>query len=243
MAFLFWHMPSKIPHRKKTVQYWNAQARWQKTWLEHGHYHQDIIPLITARTTPGWRVLDIGAGSGVLALPLWQKGCEVTALEPSQGMRALLREAAGHQLLPGLRIEASSWEELPLAQARDFHLILACNSLHLTSLEINLALAKAFQAQPQHVCLVTELDFLSADLPRHYHNFRLTWSRYLETDSSFAYHHLDELWEHHHHQEGRILSSAEKDTLKTRLVHQDGHYWLKNRSLVGLFWWSPISGH
>jgi len=38
---------------------------------------------------PGWKVLDIGAGNGVLSLPLCAIGCEVTALEPSWGMRSL----------------------------------------------------------------------------------------------------------------------------------------------------------
>ena len=47
-------------------------------------------PCLTTMVSPGWRVLDMGAGSGILSLPRCTIGCEVTAMEPSIGMRSLL---------------------------------------------------------------------------------------------------------------------------------------------------------
>ena len=48
-----------------------------------------------ARLGPGARVVDIGAGTGRVAIPLAAHGCDVIALEPSSGMMAKLREKAG----------------------------------------------------------------------------------------------------------------------------------------------------
>jgi len=158
-------------------------------------------------------------------------------------MRALLLEAAGQRPLSGLRIETRTWEEIPVGEAQGFHLILACNSLHLTSLGLNPALAKAFQTGAHHVCLITELDFLTDHLCLNYKDYRLVWSRALGIDSSLAYHHLEELWEHWQHQYGRAPDAREKNILRSRLIFEGGHYWLKSCSLVGLFWWSRATSY
>ena len=83
---------SAICHRVATVGFWDGYARWYKLWVEHNSYHAPIIDFLRQTVEPGWRVLDIGAGSGVLSLPLSAMGCEVTAIEPSIQMRRLLFE-------------------------------------------------------------------------------------------------------------------------------------------------------
>jgi len=83
-------MEQTICRKTATVGFWDGYARWYKLWMEHNHYHDRIIGMLTEHVAPGWRVLDIGSGNGVLSLPLCAIGCEVTALEPSVGMRNLL---------------------------------------------------------------------------------------------------------------------------------------------------------
>jgi SAM-dependent methyltransferase len=56
-------------------------------------------------------VADVGAGTGKLTRALVERGLEVTAVEPSDGMRARLEAE-----LPGVRALAGSGEELPLAE-------------------------------------------------------------------------------------------------------------------------------
>ena len=51
-------------------------------------------PCSETMVSHGWRVLDIGAGSGILSLPLCAIGCDGTAMEPSIGMRSLLYKEA-----------------------------------------------------------------------------------------------------------------------------------------------------
>ena len=59
---------------------------------------------------PGARVLDVGAGTGKLTRPLLERGVEVIAVEPVEGMRALLRRTA-----PAADLRAGQAEALPLA--------------------------------------------------------------------------------------------------------------------------------
>jgi SAM-dependent methyltransferase len=61
---------------------------------------------------PGRRVLDVGAGTGMLTRHLLARGAEVVAAEPVAGMRAALAEATPRALVVGARAEA-----LPLADA------------------------------------------------------------------------------------------------------------------------------
>ena len=202
---------------------------------------EQIISLISRNSSTGWKVLDIGAGSGILALPLKKMGCEVTALEPSRGMRALLRQAAGSRRLPKIKIDGRSWEQVPISMVQGFQLILACNSLHLTFLGFSLALAKIFQANPRHVCVISETGFLDAAVHQCYGNYHLKWQKNLKADSSMAYYSLKEAWDHFRHCWGRPPTSAEKTEIQAELKYQDNLYWLKQEANLTICWWSNIS--
>lgn len=49
----------------------------------------DDVEMLRELTTPGQRVLEFGAGSGRLAVPLAEHGCHVTAVDSSEAMLAL----------------------------------------------------------------------------------------------------------------------------------------------------------
>lgn len=237
MAFFIGAEMTPLQERIRSVAYWDDQARWQKAWLEHCDYHGEILARLRRRISPGWRVLDIGAGSGALALPLRSLGCEVTALEPSRGMRALLRRSMGPRRRCDLRIDGRSWEEVPVCQANGFELILACNSLHLTTLGFAGALEKIFQAGPAQVCVVSESRLPTAAAHREGGDYTLQWHRRWQTDSSTAYRSLAEAWEHFRHHWGRPPTPAEKAAIERELTYRDGRYWLQQEAQVGMWWW------
>ncbi|MEW6660057.1 MAG: methyltransferase domain-containing protein [Thermodesulfobacteriota bacterium] len=231
-------MPTAVPPHKKTTAYWNAQARWQQIWLEHNDYHREVIAFLTGKVQPGWRVLDIGAGNGILTLPLQRLGCRVTALEPSSGMRALLLgESRCVQAAPE-KIDPRRWEEVPVGDLGDFDLILACNSLQLTVPGFQAALAKMFAWGPRHVCVVTEMGFPEIGVLSNDDAYRLSQTRYFLADSSYAYHHLHEAWEHLAHRLGRSPTAREKGEMQAKLVRAQNHLWLKGIAAVGIFWWT-----
>ena len=61
---------------------------------------------------PGARVLDLGAGTGLLARPLLDAGYDVVAVEPLEGMRAALAPSIGAQ-----RVRDGTAEAIPLEDA------------------------------------------------------------------------------------------------------------------------------
>ncbi|HEX5657538.1 MAG TPA: methyltransferase domain-containing protein [Polyangiales bacterium] len=86
--------------------------------------------LIEALLPYGPRVLELGAGIGHLAIPLAQRGCQVTAVEPAQQMLAELVERAQGLSITALHAQA---EVLPLDGP--FELALLADALHFVDAE------------------------------------------------------------------------------------------------------------
>ena len=70
------------------------------------------------------RVLDLGAGTGKLTRQLLDRGLDVVAVEPSEGMREQLARA-----IPGAAVYAGSAEEIPLPD-RSVDAVLAAQAWH-----------------------------------------------------------------------------------------------------------------
>ena len=62
----------------------------------------------------GFKVLDIGAGSGRYAIPMAQMGCEVVALEPAEAMVEHIRERMNKESLSNIEIINKPWQEVDL---------------------------------------------------------------------------------------------------------------------------------
>jgi len=65
-------------------------------------------------------ILDIGAGTGTIAIPLAQKGANVTAIDLSCGMlKALNEDALQTGVSPSISTHQSDWDSFPLSQKYD----------------------------------------------------------------------------------------------------------------------------
>ena len=96
----------------------------------HGALLGDVLQRLAAAADlqPGVRLLDIGAGTGRVAVPLAGLGCEVVALEPATGMVKELRRKAG---ATNVRVISGEGAHLPFGPAR-FGAVVIARVLYLT---------------------------------------------------------------------------------------------------------------
>ena len=106
------------------------------------------------------RVLDIGAGPGVLALPVAPLVRDVTAVEPGAGMLEVLRRNAEQRGITNIACVQKTWEEVDPSRdlAPPYDIVIA--SLSLTMHDIRGALAKM-----DAVCSGSVHLFWFADMP------------------------------------------------------------------------------
>jgi len=228
-------MNEAVCRKTATVAFWEGYAKWYKLWLDHTDYHRPIVELLKEMVEPGWRVLDIGAASGVLSFPLAEMGCIVTALEPSLLMRSHLFREMFHKHTEWVEVDERRWEDVSLMDYRGFDLILSCNTLHLTGIGFEGGLQKVFAADPAHVLIATE--HVPGSFVRFaYASYVVAFGRTYKVDSSFGYHHLSEVFDHHRYKTGRDLTLDEKRALAHRVVMKDDHLWLKEQARVGTYW-------
>jgi len=238
-AFLFGgDMLGTVLEKAATVQYWDGNAKWHKLWVEHNNYHDEIIRTLTSFVKPGWRVLDIGAGNGILSLPLSAVGCKVTALEPSCGMRELLWQEATARGIASLQMEARRWEDMPLNELMDYDLIVASNSLHLTETGFMSALKKIFLAGPRHAFIISEKQFPDSSAEDVCCGYTRFFEEQYGTESSYAYHCIDDAFEHWSFKHERQPDHSERLSIMSGLIYENGHLWRKGNAIVGMCWWT-----
>ncbi|MDH5298329.1 MAG: class I SAM-dependent methyltransferase [Desulfobulbaceae bacterium] len=75
----------------------------------HSDYVERFLALL--RPEASWRVLDVGAGPGTLAIPLAGMVCGVTAVDFSARMLAALREEAEKAGLVNIHTVQAAWED------------------------------------------------------------------------------------------------------------------------------------
>jgi ubiquinone/menaquinone biosynthesis C-methylase UbiE len=230
-------MKKIICRRATTVQFWDGYAKWYKLWIEHTNYHDRIIEVLTTVVEPGWKVLDIGAGNGVLSLPLCAIGCDVTVLEPSIGMRNLLFEEAFKRGIDWFKIDERRWEDIPVFEIKGYDLIMACNSLHLTESGFKSSVEKIFNAKPKNVFVVSELCSPEIRVKWRYGDYTMLFTKCYESESSFAYHHLEEVFEHWTFKKGHALCPDEKMKIKSKLIFKNGHFWIEDYARIEMSWW------
>jgi SAM-dependent methyltransferase len=221
------------------VEYWNDYAPWYQRWRTHNDYHGSIIEELKRRVRPGWRVLDIGAADGALGLPLSQWGCRVTALEPAQRLREDLTAEGRRLEIPGLAVSNKTWEEYSGREGEPYDLVVACNSLHLTAGGFRKALAKIIALRPRWVLVVAEAEATGLFILNQ-PGYSLRDFQAYETDSHFAYHAPSEAVDHWQACYGVRPSPEERRRLFQRLCFEDGHWWLKERVTVRMFYWKKV---
>jgi len=220
---------------RDSIEFWDRFAPWYEKWLSRGTYHRAIIRAVSEMVEPGWRVLVIGAGTGVLSIPMASLGCTVTAIEPSEGMDELFSAKLSSLHVDTVSIVGMRWEDFQMEEEGRYDLILACNSLHLTQRGIAGGMKKAFSLGGAYVSLITEInqdifiDFKTVDSLQDTYNF-LSIRKY-RADSSFFFESM--------HEVERLQEFLNREI---QVSMEDGRPVQRDSTDIAVVWWERKSG-
>lgn len=114
---------------------WESEQAARRYWDMVYHYQPERLEYLISHLQPvaRKRILDIGSGPGVLAIPLAEAGARVTAMEPSASMLKVLQETAARRHLTPIDCLCGRWEDLDLRQtvsfSQSFDIVVASLSL------------------------------------------------------------------------------------------------------------------
>lgn len=221
-----------------TVDYWNDNARWYRLWVEHTNYHEPILHQLMQCIQPHWRVLDIGAGNGVLSFPLAALGCTVTAIEPSAAMRRLFFENAWRWGIGHVAVDDRPWADFEDDPPESFDLAVACNSLHVCGRDEADAFRRLLSLRPRNIFIVTEKGTDQLLQYAEQRDYDLCWTNTYEMQSPYVYHSLREAYEHRHFRSGLGTACVDERTFFSLLRLRENHWYLDETVTVSLLWWS-----
>lgn len=139
--------PTRIS-RMKAEQY-NRDSKLRDRW-------NNQVDWITSKLTIDSKctVLDIGAGTGALAIPLSKMVSHVTAVEPSEVMLSCLKENMLEGKIANIDVINKRWEEvIPFEDVNKHDVLIASYSLSMP--DIKSALSKMDILATKYVCLFT----------------------------------------------------------------------------------------
>lgn len=103
---------------------------------------------------PEYKIIDIGAGSGVLAIPLAEQTKHVTAIEPSFNMLTSLKRKAENEKITNITYIQKKWEEIDIDKdIKDQDIVIASYSLAMYDMQE--ALIKMDKAAKEGVVIFT----------------------------------------------------------------------------------------
>jgi Predicted S-adenosylmethionine-dependent methyltransferase involved in bacterial cell division len=132
-----------VPDYGNAKEFWADKKRIHTVYLkDHNKRKKSDTARLDAMKIPlGSRVLDIGAGPGIYAVPLAIQGCRVTVVEPSPVMRKALEENMRESKVAGITIIPKRWEDVTARELDGpFDVVIA--SYSLTMMDMGEALLK-----------------------------------------------------------------------------------------------------
>jgi SAM-dependent methyltransferase len=121
-------------HGKDLAAYWDSRAKlFNKRVMKNKQRANDQVAILGL--TPTETVLDMGAGTGRLALQLARRAKNVTALDQSAGMLACLQENMAAEGIGNIRCIQKSWQDVALDELEPHDVVLSSNSLGVYDLK------------------------------------------------------------------------------------------------------------
>jgi SAM-dependent methyltransferase len=114
--------------------FWNGFDLWE-TYEPYTRYPGKLMAPILNCITPQTTVLDVGTGTGALALPMAASARSVTAVEPSSAQCARLLKKAEQLGLANLKVFENRWEEVRIQELETHDVVTAGYCLFMPEIE------------------------------------------------------------------------------------------------------------
>jgi SAM-dependent methyltransferase len=127
-----------VMRHNSTDSFWNDRKRLSDHFIRNldSWRREAEERIVRMGIRDGSRVLDIGAGTGTLAVPLAAHGCDVVVVEPAEAMREALGIYAKQQQTDPVTVIPRRWEDvIPEDLGKPFDVVFASYSLMITEIE------------------------------------------------------------------------------------------------------------
>ncbi len=142
-------------HGENPGAHWDQKAKeFNRRVMRHKERAQSQVAFLDLR--PEETVLDVGAGTGRLAIPMAKIAKSVTALDQSSGMLACLKENMDAEGIANINIIHKSWQDVVPDEMPQHDVVISSNSLGVFDLEA--ALSKMNSIAKRAVCIFTFAD-------------------------------------------------------------------------------------
>ncbi len=121
-------------HGKDLAAHWDSRARvFNKRVMKNSMRSNSQVAILGLTSCE--TVLDVGAGTGRLALPMARLAKSVTALDQSAGMLACLQENMAAEGIENISCIQKSWQDVSLDELEPHDVVLSSNSLGVYDLK------------------------------------------------------------------------------------------------------------
>lgn len=243
---------------KDLVEFWNDKAKeFNKNIKKHNERAQRTISKLdfTSEDT----MLDVGAGTGALSIPLAKIVKHITAVEPSKGMLDFFKENAEEDKLKNITYVNKKWEDIEVENDLEkYDVVFASYSISMVDIKEALIkmnevakksvylftfagrdrdelakklYGKEFISSPDYICIVNVLYQMGIKA-----NVNIS-----EEEYSYKYSNLDEAVNSAMQHYGKNTSEDEKIIRKyfsENLVKKDGGLCSKKKAKTATIWWT-----
>jgi SAM-dependent methyltransferase len=263
-----WKMTRSEPKKGQPEFADMNRAKWFDEAIK-GHNERTEKQLASIQLNPEYTVLDVGAGTGRLAIPIAKKVKKVTAIEPSEAMLSCLGKNMDNEGVNNIYCINKRWEDIEIGIDIEPHdVVIASHSLAM--LDIRRALTKIDSAAKKSAYLFTFVNNLRGIMwmddalwNKIYGKKDQIWSDYIYLsmilhemdiyanvnvwDSEFnqKYDHTDAVMAHWRavYETPPENETLLKEWLSRMLTKQDGSIYLKGTSKSAVVWWSKENGN
>lgn len=166
-----WQKNHEINNRKDSASMWDEQDAARKFYRMSYEKNGERVNRTIAglALTPESRVCDVGAGPGAITIPIARQVSHVTAVEPSEGMFAVLLENLRDEAVENVDCVKKRWEDVDVAAdlSGPYDVVFASFSLDVPDMQA--AIEKMIQASSRYVYIywfagVASWEKMSAEL-------------------------------------------------------------------------------